>query len=386
MLTDDRLLRKHLAGAAISARTKQRNADTYSPRFHQVDEYRLGARLYQRVRVILRSNGCSIPTCTMCPLPNEALDPSVERITARQYRRQITETLALYPGCEMVSVYNDGNFFAERELPGEARRGIYEVVRRAGCRWLMVESLPRFITRERLNEARELLGSVRLTVGIGLQSASTMVREICVNTPVTAAAFLEAHALLREFECETKVYVMIKPPFLLEDEAVDDAVASAVWRLGATYATSRSAPRASRWERWPKTCLIAGFIGRRCYRLLLSVSSASTNMDTGLCVSVFNLQSSDFPAHCARRLPSVRRAYFAGFTGLQPRAGLSRSRRGVLRRMRPARPRAGSGDVCRVVAARARSEIPGPSVAPCSHAYRIRHFKVKSHEQDGVQR
>jgi radical SAM enzyme (TIGR01210 family) len=44
---------------------------------------------------------------------------------------------------------------------------------------------------------------------------------------VQIADFLNAYRLLREFDCDLKAYLLLKPPFLTEDEAIADCISSA---------------------------------------------------------------------------------------------------------------------------------------------------------------
>jgi radical SAM enzyme (TIGR01210 family) len=216
-----------LRNDVLARRTNVVGRSPYSPRFSEADTYKLKATVYKRLRIILRSNGCSHPTCTMCPLPNEAIRLSSYRVSAKNYVEQIRSTIESNDPCEMLCIYNDGSFFSSHELPMEARQQIYRLVRESGCRYLMVESLPVFITRSVLNEARTFLKDVRLAVGVGIQSFDEEIRRLCIASPVQMDDFLNAHHLLRKFNCDTKTYLLLKPPFLTEDEAIADCISSA---------------------------------------------------------------------------------------------------------------------------------------------------------------
>jgi archaeosine synthase beta-subunit len=225
----NRHLQLELTRQTVRIRTHREGASLAVPRVVEVDEYRFGYGVYKRIRIMLRSNGCCKPTCTMCPLPNEALDPKKSVVLAEDYVAQVRSALLANPDCEMVCLYNDGSFFAERELQTEARRAIYDLLATYGCRILMVESLPAFITEDCLREARGALSDIQMIVGIGLQSASAEVRELCINSPVREDDFIEAIELLASNGVGRKAYVMLKPPFLTEDEAIKDACSTMAW-------------------------------------------------------------------------------------------------------------------------------------------------------------
>lgn len=297
MLDSDRAIHIRLTKEVIKGRIFRTGLSPGTPRFVEVDQYCLGGEVSRRIRIILRGNGCSKPTCTMCPLPNEGLNPKGGRINADRYVEQVETALTSHPGCEMVCIYNDGSFFSERELQREARRAIYRLIGSYGCRYLMVESLPSFITRASLEEAGNLLQDVKVIVGIGLQSASEPVRELCVNSPVTTKAFLKAIRLLRECGFAAKAYVMVKPPFLSENEAIEDASSTVLWLNDLKVQDITLCP-----TRIANGTLVSELFKRKLYYppMLTSVVECLKNIQgQGVYarVSLFNVYSSDFQAY-----------------------------------------------------------------------------------------
>jgi len=244
-------LRRRLSQIALSLRRSTNPAfSTEVPRLIESDSFYLNGSLAKRKRIILRSGGCHLPTCTMCPFTNETLFKTGIHPTVEDYKTQFEVAFAddSVGEYDLVCVYNDGNFFAERELPSDARDYICRRVADAGCGTLMVESLPQFITAPVLDHTLQMLGSTRLCVGIGLQSANDLVRELCVNTRITRSQFLKAVSLLASKGCWIKVYVMLKPPFLTEREAIEDAVESIRYAYGlgihdVTLCPTRVAPQ-----------------------------------------------------------------------------------------------------------------------------------------------
>ncbi len=136
---------------------------------------------------------------------------------------------------EYLKIFNSGSFFDERQISAETRREIYELVSSRGVLRLQVESRPEFVTSEKLEEASELLAA-ELEVGIGLESASDYVREVFINKGFSFADFSEAVERCRRRGVRVKAYILVKPPFMSEAEAVEDAVESglAAARAGAT--------------------------------------------------------------------------------------------------------------------------------------------------------
>lgn len=290
-------LNKNILEKTMALRKKCLTADPTKPRFFEMDNYLLDGKVYSRLRVILRSNGCSTPTCIMCPFPNEALDPSLVKITSIQYLEQLKQALKIHPFPQIISIYNDGSFFADRELPNAARLHIYSLIKKIGCSHLMVESIPAFITEKKLQEAQNTLGEkVKLIVGIGLQSASDEIRKWCIRTPVNKENFLRAHKLLHRFGYETKSYLMFKPPFLLEEEAITDAVESATWLYqngveDITLCPTRIAPNTVLQDLFDRGLYVSPKLTS-----VIKCLDALEQKNIHIRVSVFNVASSDFDA------------------------------------------------------------------------------------------
>jgi hypothetical protein len=163
----------------------------------------------------------------MCPFTNYNLYASDRAPTSpvAQLERHFRESPVDRP--DLLALYNDGSFFADREITGDQRLELAAWVSARGFRRLVVESLPQFMTPARLTPFLATLAPTGLTVGVGLQSATDLVREICVNTSFGLDVFEQALAVALRLGVRVKTYVMVKPPFLLEHEAIADVDASA---------------------------------------------------------------------------------------------------------------------------------------------------------------
>lgn len=222
-------LRQGLSKIALGIRRSRIQQRTVDQPFSFIDyEFYQGGRTYKRKKIILAARGCTAATCTMCPIPNEAYYGLNLTITPDDFLQQFysafeSESIDSY---QLISVYNSGNWFANREIPPVVRREIYQAIARSRCEGIMVESLPQFITQQAIDEAKEYLGEKRLIVGIGLQSGDDFIRNVCINTTCTKQQFERASQLLWENGYSAKVYLMIKPAFLTEREAVTETVQS----------------------------------------------------------------------------------------------------------------------------------------------------------------
>lgn len=194
-------------------------------------------KIYQRKKIILAAPGCSVPTCTICPIPNEGFYGSKE-ITPdnliNQFKSSFTgEDINRF---DMISIYNSGNWFSDREVFPKARRAIYEEIAKSECSTLMVESLPQFISHKNIEETKEYLRDKSLIVAIGLQSSNDFVRNVCVNTVCTKEQFEKASNLLWQSGYTPRAYLILGAPFLSESESIEDVSNSIQYlaRLGYT--------------------------------------------------------------------------------------------------------------------------------------------------------
>lgn len=203
------------------------------PQSVKYDFVLFGGRIRQRKRIVLLPPACSVATCTMCPLPNEAADKNARKICAKDIIRQIdaafeNEQLKDY---EIVTVYSNSNFFADQDMPISARQYIYRRVRKSPASILVVESLPHFITQEKISEAKKILKNKILSVALGLQSANDEIRELAINSMCTKRSFRNVVGLLKKNGFWVHAFLMLKPPFLLEKEAIDDTISSVKYLL-----------------------------------------------------------------------------------------------------------------------------------------------------------
>lgn len=179
----------------------------------------------QRRRIILTAHGCSVATCSMCPLPDEAVPASVA-VTLDNWLTQIRAGISPDEDIHTLTLFHNGNFFADREVPPAWRKEILSFVGTTRVKELVVECLPQYLTDARLDEASHTLNGVKLVVAIGLQSSSELVREFCISTTCLENTFQKAIARLHARGFDAQVFLMFHPAFLRIEESVHDLRAS----------------------------------------------------------------------------------------------------------------------------------------------------------------
>lgn len=150
--------------------------------------------------------------CLMCDLWRNTLD---ERVPSGAIATQIRHALAALPPARQVKLYNAGSFFDPQAIPPEDYTEIAEAV--AGFERVIVECHPRLIG-ERTRTFQHMLAG-RLEVAIGLETVHEGVLER-LNKRFTVSDFQQAAAFLAENEIALRVFLLLRPPFLTEQEGL----------------------------------------------------------------------------------------------------------------------------------------------------------------------
>lgn len=197
-----------------------------------------------RFVVHFRSTGClwdkKAGGCTMCGFWSETAQFK-RFITRRNFVNQFvdvlqTHELQKYP---VLSLYNAGSFLAEQEIPFSAVEEIMGLIveKLPDLKRVIIESKVEYVEKEKLRALKKILGNrTQLALAVGFESQDDTVRNLCISKGCTKRQFENAIELTRSDGLHSIVYLILKPPFLTEREAVDEAVASTryVHRVGVS--------------------------------------------------------------------------------------------------------------------------------------------------------
>jgi radical SAM enzyme (TIGR01210 family) len=174
--------------------------------------------------LILRTRGCywaDLKGCSMCGYARDTLGRSA---TAPELARQLGEALQRYRGEPYVKIYTSGSFLDEREVDPESRLAIARAFS-GRARRLLFETLPEFVTEERLRPLTETFDG-EIEVALGLESTQPEVLQRFINKGSTPEEYLAAADRVRALGLAAKGYLLLKPPYLTEREAIEDVVRS----------------------------------------------------------------------------------------------------------------------------------------------------------------
>ncbi len=154
--------------------------------------------------------------CVFCDLWRNTLDATVP---SGAIRAQIETALAGLPKARWIKLYNAGSFFDPRAIPPDDLPAIAQSV--AGFERVIVESHPKLVGDDVLRFRALLSG--RLEVAMGLETADAAVLE-SLHKGMTLEDFVHAAWFLRREEIDLRAFVLVQPPFVAPETAVDEAV------------------------------------------------------------------------------------------------------------------------------------------------------------------
>ena len=175
------------------------------------------------VTVILRTKGCHwwwSSGCTFCGYFNDTRDD----VTSEDLHAQWNEAKKKYndfEGHSMVKVYTSGSLLEDREIPVDFQETVLTDCHTLG-KELIVESRTEQLTDEKLAWASSLNPS--FTVAIGLEAYDDEVLRFHVNKGFSVASWDRAVERLEKYNLRIKTYLMFKPPFMSEADALDHCV------------------------------------------------------------------------------------------------------------------------------------------------------------------
>jgi archaeosine synthase beta-subunit len=181
--------------------------------------------LLECLTVILKSGGCSYSACRMCSYRHERYPDATCDALLGHLKSQLAWVMDQYDPEEyrMVKIFTSGSFFDPREVPPAFLSDVASAFR---GKLLIAETRPEFVTEEVFCPFIEALddGSWKtpLYCAIGLETSSDLIREKCINKGFTFSDFTDAAQRARKAGAGVKAYLLLKPLFLTEGEAVAD--------------------------------------------------------------------------------------------------------------------------------------------------------------------
>lgn len=190
-------------------------------------------RSIERVVITLRSNGCTWALseesgggCVMCGhMAGCSRGETLSTDLLIQQFDGVFKKLDFfkYP---LICLYNSGSFLNPDEVPREARNTILKMVAEEDdIERLIIECRPEYIKREDLDEVQSIMKNKPVEIGVGLETINSEIRQGILNKGMVNKQYEDFARLVSSYEkIHLLAYVLVKPPFLTEGFAIEDAI------------------------------------------------------------------------------------------------------------------------------------------------------------------
>lgn len=147
-------------------------------------------------------------------------EASLTNVSEEDLSKQLEQAMSKYKGEPFVKIYTSGSFLDDNEVPPSMRERFFDAF--SDCKRILFESRPEFITPD-------VVGSLpsNVTVALGLESSNPDVLRTSVHKGFTPDDIKRSGTLLKDHGLGVRTYLLLKPPFMTEAMAIDDAVRSA---------------------------------------------------------------------------------------------------------------------------------------------------------------
>jgi hypothetical protein len=189
-----------------------------------VEDEAIGPDRVRAFVLILKTRGCywaDVKGCSMCGYSKDTLGRSA---TPDELAEQLARAVARYHEEPYVKVYTSGSFLDDREVDPASRVAIVSAFSGRARRFLF-ETLPEFVQPATMGPLKDAFAG-ELEVALGLESTDPTVLGRFVNKGSSPSEYLAAADRLSALGARTKAYLLLKPPYLTESEAVADVVRS----------------------------------------------------------------------------------------------------------------------------------------------------------------
>lgn len=202
----------------LNARPPKEHVDPWLPyAFHVEPEHTADGAVENVATIFLTNHECPF-RCLMCDLWMHTTDATVP---SAAIPAQIDHALARMPAARHVKLYNSGNFFDRKAIPPEAHTAI--AARLVGFKTVIIENHPNLCGEECLRFRDRLDG--RLEVALGLETIHPDVLPQ-LNKRMTLNDYERAVRFLRGEDIDVRTFILLRPPFLSEEEGIEWALRS----------------------------------------------------------------------------------------------------------------------------------------------------------------
>jgi radical SAM enzyme (TIGR01210 family) len=200
----------------LELRGNKKQVDPYRPSAFLTEQEPTPEGRLEKVNTIFLTNMECRFKCLMCDLWKNTTD---RRTPAGAIPEQIEWALEQMPSASYIKLYNGANFFDPRSIPLADYERIAELV--GSYETVIVENHPNLTGELVLQFARMI--KPRLQVAMGLESIHPGGLEQ-LNKKMIPDDYRRAAGFLKENGIDSRAFIMLRPPFLNEQEGIHWAI------------------------------------------------------------------------------------------------------------------------------------------------------------------
>ena len=201
--------------AARGAEELRSTRDTYA--FLVESECSASGHVEDVATVFLTNRECPF-RCLMCDLWSNTTDT---RVPPGAIPQQIDYALERLPEARHIKLYNSGNFFDQQAIPPEDYAAIAQRVRTFDT--VIVENHPRLCGDDCVRFRDLVDGRLELALGLETVHEEVLAR---LNKRMTLHDYERAVRFLRDHDIRVRTFILLRPPFLDEQQGIEWAVRS----------------------------------------------------------------------------------------------------------------------------------------------------------------
>jgi hypothetical protein len=196
----------------ISMRGSKNPVDPHTPYGWLVEkEYTKSGKVEDTGIIFLTNRECPF-RCLMCDLWKNTTDFSVESGSVSQ---QIAWALERMPKVKHIKLYNSGSFFDTRAIPESDYPQIAALLK--DFETVIVECHPKLISAKSLYFRDMLKPELQIAMGLETVNKEVLMR---LNKLMTVEDFSNAASFLGSNKISARAFILIRPPFMTEDEGI----------------------------------------------------------------------------------------------------------------------------------------------------------------------
>lgn len=181
----------------------------------------VSGKVLKRKRVSLNYKSCKVKVCSMCPFPNDGISTSIDD---KYVFEQLNSSGCKKEKYDMLTLYHNGNFFADNEISPALRNKIYSYISNLDISHFVVESLPQTITEQKLQSFKDACPNIKLHVAMGVQTMDAFLRECAILSNFSENDLSNAINNLKAYGYIPRVFLMYGIPFLSNKESLQTVI------------------------------------------------------------------------------------------------------------------------------------------------------------------